>query len=536
MALKFYDRTKEEATTTGTGTFSLSGTGADGGFRAFSAVHATGDEVFYCAVDSSNNAFEVGKGTLTTGTPWTLSRTEIKSSSNSNNKVNFAAAPEIFSTYPADNAAFSATDMASNVVETDAIFTDTLTADKALTGQFKGTLQFNKAYFTSSDYEVTSGNTLTVVDSADLYAVDISNSTVMDRTADFTSDTTITADTMFSPVINAYATVTINNGIKATVSPVGTTFVNNGDGISTGGPIAWKLPTSDSSDGTAIVTDGQGGLKVKGATGGSTVPTLSPQGETLIYDGDFNNYAGSTNYIEFIVPTSSAAATSDIESFRIEMDFVSILETNHSPSSGIFLRPMSAAGSAIALGTQSWNWRSNFWYNSSTSLSYRSFNSSGDSNGGSWSVNGGSYYGNTYGLGMTGGSNNYGVGSDNQNQPVQRFTSTDPKSQWASTFTGDIRIDNQIYAPRFYFRYNVLAAASTSAIDYVRTINGMSWYSSGNQTNNYPITGAHARGYQMYFLPYNYSYRESVKKNGGRIQVYAKLKQSQSQITLGQVA
>ena len=78
MALKFYDRTKEEATTTGTGTFSLSGTGADGGFRAFSAVHATGDEVFYCAVDSSNNAFEVGKGTLTSGTPWTLSRTEIK--------------------------------------------------------------------------------------------------------------------------------------------------------------------------------------------------------------------------------------------------------------------------------------------------------------------------------------------------------------------------------------------------------------------------------------------------------------------------
>ena len=138
MALKFYDRTKEEATTTGTGTFSLSGTGADGGFRAFSAVHATGDEVFYCAVDSSNNAFEVGKGTLTSGTPWTLSRTEIKSSSNSNNKVNFAAAPEIFSTYPAENAAFFDTDMPNNVVETDAIFTDTLTADKALSGQFKG--------------------------------------------------------------------------------------------------------------------------------------------------------------------------------------------------------------------------------------------------------------------------------------------------------------------------------------------------------------------------------------------------------------
>ena len=274
MALKFYDRTKEEATTTGTGTFSLSGTGADGGFRAFSAVHATGDEVFYCAVDSSNNAFEVGKGTLTTGTPWTLSRTEIKSSSNSNNKVNFASAPEIFSTYPAENAAFSSTDMPNNVVETDAIFTNTLTADKALSGQFKGTLQFNKSYFTSTDYTVASSHTLTVTDSADLYAVNITTSTIMDRTGDFTSDTTVTADTLFSPGINAYATVTINNGITATVSPVGTTFVNNGNGIISdsfqqeGGSVKWKLPTVDGASGSNVITDGSGNFAIQGAAGG----------------------------------------------------------------------------------------------------------------------------------------------------------------------------------------------------------------------------------------------------------------------------
>ena len=92
--------------------------------------------------------------------------------------------------------------MPNNVVETDAIFTDTLTADKALSGQFKGTLQFNKSYFTSTDYTVASGHTLTVTDSADLYAVNITTSTTMDRTGDFTSNTTITADTLFSPGIN----------------------------------------------------------------------------------------------------------------------------------------------------------------------------------------------------------------------------------------------------------------------------------------------------------------------------------------------
>jgi hypothetical protein len=137
---------------------------------------------------------------------------------------------------------------------------------------------------------------------------------------------------------------------------------------------------------------------------------------------------------------------------------------------------------------------------------------------------------------MTGGSNNYGVGGDERSQKAQRFTDSTQYSQWASTFTGEIRIDNQIYAPRFYFRYNVLHYASSGAAGYMRTVNGMSYYSNSSQSNNYPITGAHARGYRIYFLPYNYSYREAVKINGGRIQVYANLKQSQKEITLGQLA
>ena len=64
----------------------------------------------------------------------------------------------------------------------DIIFTEldeTLTANKALSGQFKGTLQFNKSFFTIANYTVASGHTLTVTDSADLYAVGIASGTKM---------------------------------------------------------------------------------------------------------------------------------------------------------------------------------------------------------------------------------------------------------------------------------------------------------------------------------------------------------------------
>jgi hypothetical protein len=544
MALKFFDRTKQDATTSGTGTFTLSAAAATGGFRTFASVHASGDEVFYCAVDSSSGNFEVGQGTLTSGGSWTLTRDIVKSSTNSNNKVNFASPPEIFSTYPAENAAFSDTGLASNVVETDAIFTQTLTANKALSGQFKGTLQFNKAFFTSSDYTVASGQTLTVTDSADLYAVNISNTTVMDRTTDFTDVTTISADTLFAPGVNAYAQVTIDNGVTATVSPAGTTFVNNGSGIvvdsiqQEGGAIKWKLPLLDGSDGTAIVTDGAGGFKVKGASAGGPA-TLNPQGETLLTTIDYNNYIADKNYVEFIVPTSLASSTSEIESFRIELDFLGFRANSGTQGSNtcIFLQPMSAAGIRIPLGTQSWNWLQVAQYATSSSFARQSIGSSGDSNEGTWSPSGGNYYGKDYGLAMTGPTSNHlTAASDYYNGPEQNFTSTDPLSQWRSGLTGQIKIYNQIYAPRFQFDLTGAMANDSSQWNYTgMTSNGYAAYREV-QSVNYPITGEHARGYKIWFLPYNYSALGSWVISGGRMDVYVKLKQSKAEITVGDVA
>ena len=370
MALKFFDRTKQDATTSGTGTFTLSGTAATGGFRTFASVHTSGDEVFYCAVDSSSGNFEVGQGTLTSGGNWTLTRDIVKSSTNSNNKVNFASPPEIFSTYPAENAAFSDTTLANNVVETDAVFDETLTANKALSGQFKGTLQFNKAFFTISDYTVASGQTLTVTDSADLYAVDIAAGTVMDRTADFTDDVTISSNTMFSPGINAYATVTIANGVKATVSPVGTTFVNNGAGITTGGPISWRLPITDGAANTEIVTDGAGGFAIKGAVvsdGGVAAPVPSTQVHITTFD--YNSYSplSPIQSLECMVPTSIAATPDLIENFTIKFYFLNFGQPDQSSqrqeTMTWWVAPLSTAGGDPILDSTSAEYYGKFTYN-----------------------------------------------------------------------------------------------------------------------------------------------------------------------------
>ena len=92
------DRVKETTTTTGTGTYSLAG--AKTGFRAFSSAFISGDVVQYCVADATN--WEVGEGTLTTGSPWTLARTTILASSNSNNAVDWAAGTrDVFTTLSA---------------------------------------------------------------------------------------------------------------------------------------------------------------------------------------------------------------------------------------------------------------------------------------------------------------------------------------------------------------------------------------------------------------------------------------------------
>ena len=97
MAFKLNDRVKESSATTGTGTFTLGG--AVSGFESFSAGIGGDNTTYYCIFETGTNNFEVGLGTLN-GAASTLARTYVISSSNSDAKVNFAGATEVFCTVP----------------------------------------------------------------------------------------------------------------------------------------------------------------------------------------------------------------------------------------------------------------------------------------------------------------------------------------------------------------------------------------------------------------------------------------------------
>lgn len=110
MALVVRDRVKEQSTTTGTGTVTLSG--AYDGYRTFASCVPDGSVVYYTIHNTSTgyvNEWEVGYGTFTsTGT--TLSRTTVYSSSNAGSLVNFSAGTkEVFITYPAEAAVYEDT-------------------------------------------------------------------------------------------------------------------------------------------------------------------------------------------------------------------------------------------------------------------------------------------------------------------------------------------------------------------------------------------------------------------------------------------
>jgi hypothetical protein len=94
----YADRVQEVTSTTGTGTLTLGG--AVVGYRTFASVFTTGQVVYYCVTDGTN--WEVGYGAFTAGSPNTLARSTVLSSSNSNALVNFITPPAaVFCTLPA---------------------------------------------------------------------------------------------------------------------------------------------------------------------------------------------------------------------------------------------------------------------------------------------------------------------------------------------------------------------------------------------------------------------------------------------------
>ena len=98
------DRVKETTTTTGTGTVQLAG--ATPGFETFVERIGDGNATYYCIALQGGAEFEVGVGTVSSGSPDTLSRTTVLANSDNNtNNVNFSAGvKDVFCTLPASKA------------------------------------------------------------------------------------------------------------------------------------------------------------------------------------------------------------------------------------------------------------------------------------------------------------------------------------------------------------------------------------------------------------------------------------------------
>ena len=128
MALVVNDRVKETSTTTGTGTFTLSG--AVTGFETFSSAIGNANTTYYSIVSTNSGDFEVGLGTVGAGT---LSRDTIISSSNSDAAVNFAAGTKnVFCTLPASKSVIL--DASGNIVANNGSNLTNLNADNLATG------------------------------------------------------------------------------------------------------------------------------------------------------------------------------------------------------------------------------------------------------------------------------------------------------------------------------------------------------------------------------------------------------------------
>lgn len=103
MALIVADRVRENSTTTGTGTLTLSGSPL--GYQTFSAAVGNGNTTYYAISNPGVNEWEVGIGTVNAGV---LSRDTVLASSTGTALVAFTAGnKDVFCTYPAEVSVFA---------------------------------------------------------------------------------------------------------------------------------------------------------------------------------------------------------------------------------------------------------------------------------------------------------------------------------------------------------------------------------------------------------------------------------------------
>jgi hypothetical protein len=131
MALVINDRVKETSTSTGTGTINLAG--AETGYESFVSGVGNSNKTYYAIELNSLGEWEVGVGTVTSGSPDTLSRDTIISSSNSDAAVNFSAGTKnVFCTLPAKKTISPVMDATSFVVTHNSTLSEDQTLDSGV--------------------------------------------------------------------------------------------------------------------------------------------------------------------------------------------------------------------------------------------------------------------------------------------------------------------------------------------------------------------------------------------------------------------
>lgn len=153
------DRVLESTTTTGTGTFSLGG--ALTGYRSFNSAFSNGDVVYYTA-DNGQGEWEVGYGTVGTGT---LSRDTVLESSNANALVDFSAGDKrVFCTAPSEQLPPDQTGSAGKILTTDGTNMSwaSPSSGPSITAVARGTLANGSKVVVNSDGTVSAAAAVTV--------------------------------------------------------------------------------------------------------------------------------------------------------------------------------------------------------------------------------------------------------------------------------------------------------------------------------------------------------------------------------------
>jgi hypothetical protein len=152
------DRVRDTSTSTGTGSFTVSGT-APTGFRTLSAVLSVSDTFYYAIQGQSSSEWEVGLGTYSSAN--VFARTTILSSSNSGSVVTFSAGTkDVFLTLAATKTIQR--DASGNVYDASGAGSDNIFFLNGLTVNTNYTIPTNYNAGTFGPVTVASGVTVTV--------------------------------------------------------------------------------------------------------------------------------------------------------------------------------------------------------------------------------------------------------------------------------------------------------------------------------------------------------------------------------------